>query len=308
MPNPDCHIQREKLISGVNQTSLSGMTFYNGNNESPPQAPTPSDGLWDSWGTGRILGLIFMLLAGNFLFQILFYVVGGGLFLPALAGAGIGVFLPLLMMNRQSGLKIDRDLRLNNPGGMTLLIAGAMAIASLVPTSLLAELSLWMHPPDPDWIALFQDNLPHTPLGYAIAFVAVVLAAPLAEEIIFRGLLHRLASRQWGGVAATILSSLIFAIIHGEPWLFFGLMGVGLMLGVVYETTRSVTACWVAHAVHNGISLGLMISSGEVVIESDPITSQDWAWGGLSLLVLIILARWLTTRTTSTRAPNPDRY
>lgn len=304
------------MISWGNQAKLSGMTQSNNNqdqdqDQGPPQhpesSPPPGD-LWSTWSPGRILVLAVLLIAGNFIFQILFYGMGGGLFLPVLAGTAFGVFLPLLLMIRKGGLRINRDLGLNYPGPGPLLAAAAVALAALVPTSLLAELSMRMHPVDPSWVALFNDNLPSSPLGYAAAFVAVVLAAPLAEEIIFRGLLHRLASRLWGGVAGTILSSLAFALIHGEPWFLFGLVGVGLVLALVYETTRSVTACWVTHAVHNGISLGLMISREEVVTETGPIALQDWVWCGLSLAVLLGLVRWLRTESISRKPATHDQY
>ena len=291
------------------------MIHFNDSNEpsSPtptPQAPPPAEpgGLWLSWSTRRILGLALMLIVGNFFFQILFYGTGGGLFLPVMAGAVAGVLVPLLLVMRSHGLSMSRDLGLDNPGAGVLVAAAAVAVAGLVPTSLLAELSLRMHPVDPTWVLLFQENLPHTPVAYVTAFVAVVVAAPLAEEIIFRGLLHRLASRLWGPIAAIILSSLVFGIIHSEPWFLLGLVGVGVMLAVVYEATRSVTACWVTHAVHNAVSMGLMITSEEIVSEPGPITLQDWSWCAISLLALFGLLQWLRRRVTSSRVAVRDRY
>ena len=101
-----------------------------------------------------------MLIVGNFFFQILFYGTGGGLFLPVMAGAVAGVLVPLLLVMRSHGLSMSRDLGLDNPGAGVLVAAAAVAVAGLVPTSLLAELSLRMHPVDPTWVLLFQENLP----------------------------------------------------------------------------------------------------------------------------------------------------
>ena len=56
----------------------------------PQSAPTPEPepkGPWNTWGNGRIVGLAALLIAGNFLVQIIVYAAGGGLFAPVLAGA-----------------------------------------------------------------------------------------------------------------------------------------------------------------------------------------------------------------------------
>lgn len=285
------------------------MNPYPHDNDPTRLPPPPGHGtLWGSWSQGRILGLALLLMAGNFFCQLMIYGTGGGLFLPVLVGAVGGVILPLAVVVRRARLRFGADLALDNPGLRNLLLSAAIAVATLYPTSLLAELSLRLHPADPKWALLFRENLPDSPAGYALAVVAVVLAAPLAEEIIFRGLLHRLAARLWGGAAAAVLSSLAFGIIHSEPWFLFGLVGVGLMLALVFERTRSLTACWVAHAVHNGIALGLMISSGDVVTEPSPIGAQDWGWGAVSLVALAALLRWLRPNPISRTAADPDRY
>jgi membrane protease YdiL (CAAX protease family) len=285
------------------------MNQFQHDNDLPPAGPpSPGGDLWGSWSSGRILALALLLLSGNFFVQLVFYGTGGRLFLPVLMGATVGVLLPVALVVRRSGLHFAPDLGLNNPGIRNLMLAAAVAVAALVPTSLLAELSLRLHPVDPIWVAMFRENLPQSPGAYVLAFVAVVLAAPLAEEIIFRGLLHRLAARLWGGAAATILSSLVFGIIHSEPWFLFGLIGVGLMLAVVYERTRSITACFVTHAVHNAISLGLMIVNQDVVVEPSPLTAIDWGWGAVSLVALLALVQWLRPVPTSPIAAARDRY
>ncbi len=50
-------------------------------------------------------------------------------------------------------------------------------------------------------------------LTVAFAFVSVVILAPLAEELLFRGLLLRALQRR-GDVAAVAISSAVFAALH----------------------------------------------------------------------------------------------
>lgn len=271
-------------------------------NNKPDPTPFPSHrrrpphyglSLWYAWSTIRILGLTFMLVLGDFLIQIVFYALGGGLFLPVLLGTVGGVLVPLWLMARSFALPWRHDFSVRWPHPVILAGSGLMAVAALAPTSLLAQLSLRLHPADPTWTALMADNIPTGPGAIALAIVTVVIAAPLAEELVFRGLVYRLARRLWGPWAAAVASALIFGLVHGQPWYLFGLVGIGAVLAVVYEATGSVLACWVTHMVHNGISLVMMIASHRATDDLTPLTLTDWLLAAGSLVVLILLGIYL---------------
>jgi len=152
------------------------------------------------------------------------------------------------------------------------------------------------------------ESMPDGPAAILLAFLTVVVAAPLAEELIFRGLLHRLASRMWGRWPAIMISSLVFRIVHGEPWYLFGLIGIGVVLAVVYEATGSVLACWVTHMVHNGISLAMMLWSEQATAEILPLTFTDWLVAGGSLVLLVLLSAFLLQSWRPAPAiRNPDQ-
>jgi len=266
--------------------------MYDLNDNNSP-APVQPPGMWTDWSRGRIMALATILMAANFFFQILFFLVGEDLFFPVLAGAVAGVLIPVYLLSQKYLFPLGRDFGLNRPGPLVLPGAALMAVCSLVPTSLLAEFSLRLHPADPKWESFFREHLPTSTAGILLAVVTVVFVAPLAEEIVFRGILHRLASSMWGAIPAAIISSLVFGIVHGEPWFLFGLVGVGLMLAFVWEATGSVTACWAAHAVHNAISLWAMLNSEGSLAEPQTITWQDWGLAAGSLLGLALVGRFL---------------
>jgi membrane protease YdiL (CAAX protease family) len=273
-------------------------------NHSNRHQPDQPQGLWETWSRGRILGLAVLLMAGNFFFQILVYVFREDLFLPVLAGAVLGVLLPAALIARRFDFSFRRDFSLSAAHPVILAASALMAVCSLIPTSLLAELSLRLHPVDPQWESFFQENLPTTTFEIILAVVTVVAVAPLAEEIIFRGLLHRLTSSMWGAVPAAVISALVFGIVHGEPWFLFGLIGVGIMLAFIYETTRSVTACWVAHAVHNSISLWAMLNNEGSLAEPQSLTTQDWGLAAVSVLGILLMGKFLLS--TGRARPRPE--
>lgn len=272
------------------------------------QLHTPSPSIWSTWPPARIVGLAVLLMASNMVLQIIFYGLGGGLFIPVLMGTVGGVFVPIYLIGRSTGLPLRNDFSLHWPQPIVLVASALMAIAALAPTSLLAQLSLRLHPPDPEWAAFMAESMPDSTLGIVLAFLTVVIAAPLAEEIIFRGLLHRLFSRMWGIWPATAISALIFGIVHGEPWYLFGLIGVGIVLAIVYEATGSVLACWVTHMVHNAVSLGMMLWSDQPTSESMALTTTDWLIAGGSLVALVLLSAFLLQyRRPQVIQENPDQ-
>ncbi|MFT5232492.1 MAG: membrane protease YdiL (CAAX protease family) [Candidatus Krumholzibacteriia bacterium] len=256
-------------------------------------SPPPSLSLWDRWPAPRILGLAILLMATNFILQMVFYTLIGGLFVPVLMGTIGGVILPLGWLAQRNHFPYRTDYSLTTPKPVTALLSGLVALAALVPTSLLAQWSMSLHPPDPEWASFMAENMPSGAVETGLAILTVVILAPLAEELIFRGFIHRLASRKWGPLAATVISALIFGLIHGEPWYLFGLVGIGIVLALVYETTGSVLACWITHMVHNAVSLGMMLANSQPTSEVAPVTITDGLIGAVSLMVLVVLLKTL---------------
>ena len=86
-------------------------------------------------------------------------------------------------------------------------------------------------------------------------FISTALLIPLVEEVIFRlGIFKSLKSHipVW---AALILSSFIFAIVHGEPLFWAPLMGLGFIFAYSYEKTKTLWVPIALHAFNNGLTL-----------------------------------------------------
>ncbi len=269
------------------------MNDLNHNNRQLGEEPP---GMWETWSRGQILALAILLMAGNFFFQVVFYLIRRDLFGPVLAGALVGVLVPMYLMVRRWDLSFSRDFCLTFPHPLVLAAAALMSICSVMPTSLLAEFSMRLHAIDPEWMALYLEHLPTTTMEIILAGITVVVVAPLAEEIIFRGLLQRVTATLWGTLPAALISALVFGIVHGEPWFLFGLIGVGLVLAFIFAATGSVTACWVAHAVHNAISLWVMVGSSDGADQPQEVTAGDWGLAAVSVLGMLVVGRFLLTK------------
>lgn len=71
------------------------------------------------------------------------------------------------------------------------------------------------------------------PVGVALLVLVVVVAAPVFEELFYRGLWLRALERRWGTGWAVALSAVLFGAIHFQPYDFPALAGVGLLAALL---------------------------------------------------------------------------
>ena len=96
-------------------------------------------------------------------------------------------------------------------------------------------------------------------------YIVACIAAPIVEEIMFRGVLYRHlreATGKFGFIASLIASALgtsfIFAVIHPQGWVFApALMGLAFGFCVAREWRGSLIACITAHALTNFVTVTL---------------------------------------------------
>ena len=81
-----------------------------------------------------------------------------------------------------------------------------------------------------------------------------VLAAPLFEEFIFRGLIQGGLRRSLPAWQAIVISAAIFAIVH-PPASMLPVFVLGLCTGWAYERSGSLLAPMLVHAMYNGVVL-----------------------------------------------------
>jgi membrane protease YdiL (CAAX protease family) len=85
-----------------------------------------------------------------------------------------------------------------------------------------------------------------------------VVAAPLFEEFIFRGLIFGGLRRTWGALPAILASALIFAVVH-PPMSMLPVFGLGVCAAAAYNRTRMLLSPMLAHAIYNGVVVGYQL-------------------------------------------------
>lgn len=118
--------------------------------------------------------------------------------------------------------------------------------------------------------------------GIAVQILATAVAAPIVEEFLFRGLIFKRLRDSLKFVPSTLLSALLFGIIHANALQFAYAFILGLLLAYIYEQFKSVWAPVLFHAGANLISV--------IVTAIVPEEGIGLGMGGYMLLTVVELA------------------
>lgn len=93
----------------------------------------------------------------------------------------------------------------------------------------------------------------------ALAAVLAVVAAPLTEELLFRGYLYGVLKKYGGRVVAILVSSALFAASHPNLSAFPSLFLLAIAFVLAYEWTGSLWAPIVMHMLFNSFTVAVVI-------------------------------------------------
>ena len=95
-------------------------------------------------------------------------------------------------------------------------------------------------------------------VGNAVVLVSILLVAPVAEEIFFRGFMYPAFQKSFGVTPAVICTTILFTLVHGPQmkWDIHGLSIIfisGIFLTLARARTGQTAYAMALHALYNGI-------------------------------------------------------
>lgn len=141
---------------------------------------------------------------------------------------------------------------------------------------------------DPGFI--FPANIKE--LAYQI--FSLCIAAPVLEEIFFRGILLKLFDR-YGTLTAVIMSSLAFSLMHFEPSAFLSIFLLGATICILRLGTGSVFAGMLFHCANNYFSLMGLIFKNAVYISDRAMTVFSIAAAALFPVLMFIFIKFFSS-------------
>ena len=93
------------------------------------------------------------------------------------------------------------------------------------------------------------------PIALGLVIISTVIIAPIAEELMFRGYVLDSIRKMHGDRVAIVISSMIFGLVHIEPYTA-GMAAIGgLIYGFVRVRTESLWPSIIGHMMWNGVAL-----------------------------------------------------
>jgi hypothetical protein len=167
------------------------------------------------------------------------------------------ILLPLIVIKRMNWAQLKEAVALQKRPQLVMLpwsfyAWGLYFGLSLIVTFLLSILNL-------QGLDLYQkqqvgfDNL-HYGYEFVAAFVALVVLAPLFEEIMFRGYLYGRLRTHWGAVLSALITSATFALVHFQLNVGIDVFILSLFLCLLREKFDSIWPGVFVHAFKNSLA------------------------------------------------------
>jgi membrane protease YdiL (CAAX protease family) len=220
--------------------------------ETPSIAALPPQALW--WALGGFLIAFAGATAASFISDSLAVSLVAS---TAVLYAGlIGTVWIVVRRYGTGSLVNDIGLRFR-PIDLGAGLATSIAARALAATATVVVLAVTDR--DSDSTNVQFDVFETSDAALYLALAIAVFAAPIVEEIFFRGLLQG-ALTQWLGVSAGIAAQgALFAATHYQvdagiienTTIFMAILAAGVVFGIAYQMTRRLGTSIVAHALFN---------------------------------------------------------
>lgn len=133
-----------------------------------------------------------------------------------------------------------------------------------------------------------------------LTLLIIAVAAPVAEELFFRGYAQTRLVARYGRRTGMLVATALFALFHFDPMHSAVAFAIGAVLAWTTERTGSIRASIVAHAVNNA----LFVAGAQAQAQAEaPQTPPTWATAvGLGLasgVALFGIARLTRTEQTA---------
>ncbi|ROH98048.1 CPBP family intramembrane glutamic endopeptidase [Chryseobacterium daecheongense] len=131
----------------------------------------------------------------------------------------------------------------------------------------------------------FSDLMNQLTDDKAVMIMTAVIMAPIFEEIIFRGIIQKgLINKGVKPWKAILYASIIFGVVHANPWQFVGAVLLGCVLGLVYYKTKSLLLPMLLHGFNNLCSsLLIMYTKNESF--ADAFKVSEWIILGIGIVI-----------------------
>lgn len=224
----------------------------------------------------------------NYSIAGLLYLANARIYLLLAVPGVVGILLPLLALSRRSQLGFLAEFRLKAPKAKAALAVIATAATCILPIETFSALLERARPPDADYISFVLSIKPKDPSSFFLTSIGLLIVAPFAEELLFRGFIQRIFARNMNASLAIVLSGMLFGLGHFNLTILPSVAALGILFGFIFHAARSLWAPIIAHAIFNLYSLIRLYRASEEEIASAQVSLPDARFVVISAIGLAV--------------------
>ncbi len=198
-----------------------------------------------------------------------------------------GIILPIVLLTRKFPGGFPAQARLSRPRVHRLILVVIASFAAVVLVDQIYVINQRFSPVPEEYAQQIRELKPEGAFQFTVTLLGLCLLVPVAEEIVFRGMIQRIFSRNMGAVTGVLLAGAIFGAVHLNAHLLISITAFGWFLGFLFETTGNLTYPMVAHAIFNGVAMVQLVTDESVERGNLPVYLQD-VWIVVVALVLFV--------------------
>ena len=203
--------------------------------------------------------------------------------------AGYGALaLSLLWVGRGAGVDLRRLIGRVPKGHDWLITAGLLAVTMMFSLGSWEVAAYALSRTAPDlliWLMEATAPAPGGTIAHGLGWIVVgVLAAPVLEEVLFRGMLVSRWGVKWGIRTGIVVSSVCFGILHANA---IGITVVGLVAAILYLRTRTLIVPIAFHAANNAVAtMGGFVSGSDEPLDAAAVMQDIDGWYAFLLVTI----------------------
>lgn len=177
-----------------------------------------------------------------------------------------------------------------SPGAVSYFLITLLGMSSAVVVNVAVSLSGLMYlSPKYQQVSevIYTGNL-------GLELVSAVIAAPLLEELLFRGLIFKRLRGYLSPIPAIVISAAVFGLFHGNLVQFVYAFIIGVLLGFVYEKYKTI---WAPVAFHVGANL-LSVLITELLPQRYMTAVNVLLAMAVSLAIMVYLIKYMSKYKT----------
>ncbi|MDH3214816.1 MAG: CPBP family intramembrane metalloprotease [Candidatus Krumholzibacteria bacterium] len=223
----------------------------------------------------------------------------------------VGIILPIYILSRRFEPGFRKQLWIKGIQAATTIYVVLATLTMVVVIDHVYLLTQRFMPTPSEYLEGLRALQPDGVVAAVVTFIGLCIIVPISEEIVFRGVVQRVFSRNMGGVVAMLLTGVFFGVIHLNPHLLPSMTCFGIFVGFIFLATSNLTYTILSHAVLNTVAF-MQLTLGPDSLVTTPFYVQEGWMLAVAVAFLVVLLMQIkrgaatTGRTPSELSNDPD--